>query len=388
MSYRPLIFSAFANTQRPGTPLLKALDEEEKGIEALLGGSKSPFDHKRVTNANVQAIWEQILRYKNRMVAFHYGGHADEKELILLNQQGQASSIAAKSLAGLLGTCPYLQLVFLNGCSTHKQVETLLEYPQIQYVIATQRDIEDHLATKFALQFYQSLNNGDNPQGDMRSAFEHARSYIHAHASHIGIELYTRNWNLTPTTLTRERWALFSQQNIHENPYLIRSLIPFELHKASTEQYKIHKPKFKLDPLLLPRVKSVNPDAPETSLRIRQDQLPELLQRKDPGNPQLNFILTGDGGTGKATALKNIWKNNLGNPQLLPIFINLREINQYSEKDSAPRDWLCQYILKEYLKDEVSKGELIQWIESPSHPSHNKVLLLLNGLDEVDSLSS
>ena len=384
MSFRPLIFAAFANTRRPGTAFLEALDKEAKGMSSILGDALSPFEHRNLSNADPQSIWEQIGRYRSRIVAYHYGGHADEKELILMNSQGNPTSVPAKSLAGLLGTCPYLQLVFLNGCSTQKQVESLLSYPQIQYIIATQRDLGDQLAAEFALAFYRSLSDPQNPKGDIATAFESARSFIASKGTELQISARSRNWHLEDTPLSTQDWVLFSKADLRDNPPLVRSLLPFMLREASDEQFEIHQPKFNIDPLLLPRIICTDPDSKERArMKIRQDELPAKLQRKDSQNPNFTFILTGDGGTGKSTALKNLWQNHRKDPKLIPVFIQLKEINTYKENNSPPPNWILHYLLEEYLGARVKEGRLKTWLESVPEPHDSKVLLLLNGLDEV-----
>ena len=71
----------------------------------------------------------------------------------LLLEEGHAQ---AKGIAELLGEEKELKLVVLNGCSTKKQVQQLLQHG-IKAIIATSVPVKDQMALDFANQFYQAL---------------------------------------------------------------------------------------------------------------------------------------------------------------------------------------------------------------------------------------
>jgi hypothetical protein len=75
----------------------------------------------------------------------------------------------AAGLAQLLGQEKALQLVFLNGCATEPQVQTLFACG-VKAVIATAVPINDEIATKLAEQFYLALGQGATIQRAFQSA--------------------------------------------------------------------------------------------------------------------------------------------------------------------------------------------------------------------------
>jgi WD40 repeat protein len=89
--------------------------------------------------------------------------------------------VEGQSLAVLLGRRVNLKLVFLNGCSTRPQVQSLLD-AGVPVVIATARPIKDKLARQFAVAFYEALTAGGEaaPAGgrSLRAAFEAAQAYV------------------------------------------------------------------------------------------------------------------------------------------------------------------------------------------------------------------
>ena len=146
----PLIFLAFANDQDAHLALLK---EESR----LLFKAMEELDRKeylkiyREESAQAKDIFDGFTRYKDRVAIFHYGGHANGKQLRL--EEGAAD---AQGLATIMGEQENLKLVFLNGCSSAGQVKTLFD-AGVKAVIATAVPIEDRKAVEFAQQFYEAL---------------------------------------------------------------------------------------------------------------------------------------------------------------------------------------------------------------------------------------
>ena len=384
MSFRPTILAAFANTTTP-EGYLPSLAKERDGIQSILKEDKSPFDAYILADAGAPEVWKRVSLLKNRLVAFHYGGHATGHQLLLMNGKGNKVEIAAHSLAGLLGTCPYLKLVFLNGCSTQAQVKALLAHPQISYVIATQRKIGDKLATQFSLAFYQALSDPQKPLGDIQAAYNSAQSLIDGLPQKVQIKAQSlRNFSWEgKESLLEDSWVLFSRESLTTKSVLIHSLIPFDLRNGSLQNWGESEPKYDIEPLLLPRVRVKRLDEQtKTPQKISQERLMDFLLKEDPQNPNKNFLLTGDGGTGKSTALKNLWKNQLDQEHILPLWIDLRTINLLQKPASS--GWISQTLCAKFLNDQYSPIQLNKWIDGLGKDSPLRVLLLLNGLDEVN----
>ena len=163
----PVVFFAFANDQDRHLATLK---QESRAIFQALQPleQESAITIHREESAEFDELYSDLLNYHDRIVIFHYAGHADGTSLQLEGGSGGANGIA-----GLLGQQSSLKLVFLNGCATKDQVK-LLHDAGVPAVIATAVKISDSKATKLSTAFYAALAQGQN----IYEAFESARSYI------------------------------------------------------------------------------------------------------------------------------------------------------------------------------------------------------------------
>jgi hypothetical protein len=165
----PTLFLTFANSEE--APLASLRREDNELYQRLQQGMKDQrYIIHRESFATLDTIAHHLTEYRDQVILFHYGGHAESTHLILEDQAAQADGIA-----GLLAQQDELKLVFLNGCSTRPQVKRLLELG-IPAVIATQVPINDTTATLFASQFYHSLASGAN----IRESFETAAAKVQA----------------------------------------------------------------------------------------------------------------------------------------------------------------------------------------------------------------
>lgn len=162
-----ILFFAFANDRDAPLP---ALEAEDEAIYSLLAPrqAQSHFVIHRDQSVSIEKLAEFLILYRNDIVLFHYSGHAGKDHLALDDERASAYGIAE-----LLGHCPRLQVVVLNGCSTAGQVERLLA-KQVPLVVATSASINDDKAKEFAIQFYRSLSQQDS----IHQAFEAARAKI------------------------------------------------------------------------------------------------------------------------------------------------------------------------------------------------------------------
>lgn len=147
-----LIFLSFANDAAHPLPTLTREDEE---VYRLLSSrsAKGHFSLHRDSNASLAKVAEYIIRFKDDLTVFLFSGHADRDHLLMDGQTVQGNGIAA-----LLGECPRLKVIVLNGCSTVGQVQELLELPNQPAVIATSAPVNDYTATQFSISFFQALS--------------------------------------------------------------------------------------------------------------------------------------------------------------------------------------------------------------------------------------
>ncbi len=146
------IFLAFANAPDNRLPTLAQEDDQ---VYALLSrrAAQQHFTLHRDSSATTRKIAEFLILYRDTISVFLYSGHAEKDALLLEDENANA-----EGMAQLLGQCPNLKLIILNGCSTAGQVERLLQLPNNPVIIATSAPVNDFAATQFSIRFFQALS--------------------------------------------------------------------------------------------------------------------------------------------------------------------------------------------------------------------------------------
>lgn len=174
----PVIYLAFANEQRGSTnAFLRNLKVEREAIRAMFDDAQNDNECELlidpdVTQANIFRAF-QASRTRNRIVIFHYGGHADSDEIFVEMADGGNEAFYSVGMGALFAQQTSLKLVFLNGCATREQAEILLK-AGVPVVIATARKIRDDDATLFAKIFYQGIEGN----ATIDRAFKEAQSAL------------------------------------------------------------------------------------------------------------------------------------------------------------------------------------------------------------------
>jgi hypothetical protein len=168
----PVVLLAFANDP---DDYLKNIRRERENVEIALrvADKRQSIKLLKVEQTSTEYLFGLFRDYADTVAILHFGGHASGTGLRLESAGGAAEQASAAGLAQLLGMQKGLQLVFLNGCATQGQVETLLA-AGVRAVIATAVPIDDVMATEFAEQFYGALGKG----ASIGRAFGTARSFI------------------------------------------------------------------------------------------------------------------------------------------------------------------------------------------------------------------
>lgn len=173
----PRIYLAFANNLEEDN-FLPLLQEEKKAIyDTLIEGDKKSYyrlDHTELAKAD--EICNYLIKFKNDVIIFHFGGHAEASKLMMSNETSDAQGIAE-----MLVQQKNLKLVFLNGCSTKDQVAFLLE--KVPAVIATSSKIPDENAKLFAATFYKALFD----EHSLNEAFGMAAGLVKAKGLELGM---------------------------------------------------------------------------------------------------------------------------------------------------------------------------------------------------------
>lgn len=172
----PLIILTFTNEDPSDPRYLRVLKTEraklEHILEKALGNGLCEFKiyQDRSLDDLLQTLGKKEIR--DRLVIFHYGGHADSLEMRLTDENYRAIPFALTRLSTFFKSCPNLQLLFLNGCYSMDQAEHFLN-EGVPIVIGSERSVADRIATEFAEAFYQQLL-----QNSISNAFRFAMAQI------------------------------------------------------------------------------------------------------------------------------------------------------------------------------------------------------------------
>ncbi len=161
-------------------------------------------------SADGDKVAEDIRNYKNRIILFHFSGHAMSQHLLF--KDGASN---ARGLAGLLGEAQNLKLVVLNGCATYDQVKLLFDN-NVKIVIATKGKVSDGIAMEFADTFYRALSTRDYT---IRGAFEHALNEMkRKHSDLDSLATTPIIWRglVTGQEDDRDRWELYVRDKKYE----------------------------------------------------------------------------------------------------------------------------------------------------------------------------
>lgn len=291
-SDNPAIFLAFANEQglEANDGYLRNLPAESNALQSIL----EPLDANKFkiiprTNATSAILFKTLREYHDRLVLFHFAGHANSYALYLEPEFGQQQS-DAEGLAEFLKARTNLQFVFLNACSTKFHAQALLD-AGIPSILVTSRAIDDGAACAFATYFYQSLVTG----ASLQEAFQEAQGQMRS------------VWGNNPRQLYREG----TQETTDQWPWL---LVGSEKAKAWSFADALNDPTFGLPSLPndigLPNepYRNLNRFTRE-SARVfygRGQDIRSLFQaiiNETPGSDRI-VLLYGQSGVGKSSVLE------------------------------------------------------------------------------------
>ncbi|MEM7370601.1 MAG: CHAT domain-containing protein [Bacteroidota bacterium] len=204
----PILYFAFANNPNNPRRHLNTLVEEYRQLSRILRANESTFSYDPILQdqADLDTLFADFTRYRNRITIFHFGGHANETHLFLQHLDGEVDRINKSGFARLLGEMENLQVVFLNGCATEGHVQTFLN-AGVPAVIATSAVIADDKATQFSINFYTSLLEGLT----IEQAFEAARGYLESR----GIEVSFVRERPLPDSF---QWGIYSNSEGEDIP--------------------------------------------------------------------------------------------------------------------------------------------------------------------------
>ena len=158
-----VVFLAFSNSREDPLPSLKKEDETLYQL-FLKRQQAGHLQIHRDSYATHDTLINNLRIFKDDVILFHFSGHAGDRLLYLDDRK-----LHGVGIAELLGQCPKLRLIVLNGCGTEDQVEVLSKIPSKPIIVSTQANVGDETATEFAIRFYQVLCES---QGSVGQAFD------------------------------------------------------------------------------------------------------------------------------------------------------------------------------------------------------------------------
>ena len=410
-----IVFLAFANDEKD---FLTSLKDESKAVYRALEPVEKNYGSiqiKREESAENNDIAYYLGRYKDRVVLFHYAGHADGKQLSFEGRTGNA-----QGLANLLSLQKNLRLVFLNACATKEQASLYIQ-AGVKAVIATSLPIIDPHAKMFSEKFYSALANNHTLEeaylaaaGVIKLNFE---DYKDSKDEIIYYDTTTEKKDKN-TEKTEEALEVEDIEVVNNTHHIYRKLgrrnrnqpkekvMPWRLYINKTYKdvlnWKITEPPIKeylhqgsfryFQKLRKGRFSYIDFDVNsfiKKHGKIQQVSLSKELESHWKDVP--HTLIIGKGGTGKTTNIVKIWENyitelnNWSKP--IPLYITLSDYNQ----TDYDRNFIVYKISEHYLglkhlSDDL-QSQMLQAFKKPIVDENGKYVpafvLLLDGIDEI-----
>ncbi|MEO1519013.1 MAG: CHAT domain-containing protein [Bacteroidota bacterium] len=289
----PILLLAFANYYEESKAYLRNIPLEEEEVSTCLQGAQQEGLCQVVAIHNV--TFDKIIRafqeYGQRIVLFHFSGHANAYSLLLETPFRKASELLMDHFVHFLALQPQLKVVFLNGCSTRAQSQRLLAQG-IPAVISTHQNVKDEVARDMAVHFYAQLGKGHA----LQKAFDVSAALVRSQTK-----------GGSPRALYRSETAA------------LRKALPWQLDYGDQVQGMAdwNLPDLSQQPLyFLPKLPAIEfPPCPFPGLRPytaeerpifwgRDSMIRQLYEQlTDPGTTRL-FVLYGSAGVGKTSFLE------------------------------------------------------------------------------------
>ena len=197
MSAYPVAILAYSHDPSGALPEIR---KEMASVEKLfLETNLDSYPDPQTTPEKLEALW---LKYRERVLMFHFGGHAGPSVLQLNQDDFTARIVFSQGVSDFIGRfCPNVKLVFLNGCATEDQALYFLQNG-VSAVIATEMPVKDEVASCFAERFYTFFLKN---KLSLRDAFDAAQmsltrkfgtSKITDNAGNVNVELLVDDENV------------------------------------------------------------------------------------------------------------------------------------------------------------------------------------------------
>ena len=139
------------------------LDQEVRDIEEGLKRSNERDQFVLISGfaTRIDDLRRRLLDHSPQIV--HFSGHSGVDGIVLENEKGESSPVAAEALADLFELCAkHVDCVVLNACESDLQAKAISKH--IPYVIGMTSSVSDDAAREFAVGFYDALGAGRSIQ--------------------------------------------------------------------------------------------------------------------------------------------------------------------------------------------------------------------------------
>ena len=158
----PVAMFTFANEQN-GQSYLRNLPVEYQDLVAIFSakiqsGQNLELVHR--TNSTYRILLDllQVQYHQERIVFFHFGGHAGNDGLQVEDDEGGSAKMSPEAIVSALSVHKNtLKFVFLNACHTQEIGRALLD-AGIPVVIGTSSSVSDQVAIQLAVRFYKGIS--------------------------------------------------------------------------------------------------------------------------------------------------------------------------------------------------------------------------------------
>lgn len=136
---------------------------------------------QKVNNVTIDKLADNVIDCGRDLFMFHFGGHADQKRLVLDGLRGIDKIRLSRIL--LLNEQHNVQIIFLNGCLSYGHVG-ILTAKGVKAIIATNVEVNDIEAVRIAAYFYKLFFEKDYT---LKEAFETAEATVSGKNAYITI---------------------------------------------------------------------------------------------------------------------------------------------------------------------------------------------------------
>jgi CHAT domain-containing protein len=196
----PTILMAFAKNDLPG------VKTEAENIYKFVQ-SNSLVKALKIEDTNIDTLANSIIDNIEDLFMFHYGGHADQNNVVLDGFRNLDKIRLSRLL--LPNENHNLSIVFLNGCLTYGQVG-LLTAKGVKVIIATNVSVDDSEVIRLSSFFYKCFFE---KKYTLKSAFQTAEATVEGVASHVHI---VNPGEIDENQPMPSSWALFVHSKYKE----------------------------------------------------------------------------------------------------------------------------------------------------------------------------